>query len=113
MRSKIVNIARSAALAAILFAGVPAALAQDAGDEPPEEGASIVDQAKAVAQSDTPAQAAMVQMGLTQEQLSTLFGTGQEEEDMGTGQRKVVYKPKSATEVEEPPRLFYNIPKWK
>ena len=106
MKNKIVKIIWCVAFVAALFAGGRAVVADDAagGAEPETKGSQV----KNILQSGGPEQAATIQMGLSPEQLSSLMGPKQPEQQ----QKKFVYKPKDPTEVEKPPRLFYNIPKW-
>ena len=108
MRNKVIKCIRCTAFVAALFAGAQVATADDAaGGKEPE---TIGSQVQSILQSGAPEQAAMVQMGLTQQQLNVLMGPQQPEEEKSS--KKFVYKPKDPTEVEKPPRLFYNIPKW-
>ncbi len=109
MNYKIVQAVRCGAFAFALFTGFHAAVAAEQSPSPSEQQ-SIVDRAQSIVQSGAPEQAATIQMGITPEQLSALVGPQQPEQQTT---KKFVYKPKEATDVGEPPRLFYNIPKWR
>lgn len=108
MKTEILKYLHCVAFIAALSVGSVAALAGEggSGDEQQTKGSQVPN----IVQSGQSEQAAMIQMGISQEQLSSLMGgQGKEQQQQ---QKKFVYKPRDATEVEKPQRLFYNIPRW-
>ena len=106
MKKNIVDMIRFAVFISAASIGGHSVLAQDAADSKKTEARSL--QIQNMMKGGAPEQAATIQMGISPEQLNSLMGPREPEQKP----KKFVYKPKDATEVEHPPRLFNNIPKW-